>query len=115
MRRASPGPHIGYQSAKEVTNIALRSGMTAGDRPGMTSGPVEMVDGTWGYWTTHDDKGHDGMVLLPAGRVIQGHDWARWERGGCDIKHPTVWNSRNCWSKWKLQVDMYGHLTDRLP
>ena len=121
---------LGYTTAAWATGVAERANMTAEGHSGLQSGPAMMFDGSWGYWTAHDikshdssvlgndddKKGHDGIVLLPGGRALKGDEWRFWDTSaGCDLKHPTIWTSRNCRSKWKWQVSMYGGLTDRFP
>jgi hypothetical protein len=106
-------PAVGFRSSGRAVSLAAKRGLSA-KSPGLDAGPVEMFDGSWGYWTAHG-HGTEGYVLLPGRRVIQGHDWARWERGGCDIKYPTIWTSMSYSTRWKYQVDLYGNLTNHLP
>jgi len=88
-----PGtPPIGYKTRGYAIGIAKRRHLDVHSSR-FTSGPVQMVDGTWGYWTAHG-VGLDGRVLQLGGRCMHGADWARSERGGVlDARLPVIYMS----------------------
>lgn len=106
-----PGrPRIGFQSKESAQRSAAEQQLMAEERSGLESYAVPMPDGTWAYWTAHDE--HDpGWLLLPGGRCISGKAWARWESGMVlDARYPTIWTTRTCRRRWDWQVDLYGCL-----
>lgn len=74
---------IGYKSAKMAEAMAGRRNEVGLEGPGQICGPVELPDGSWGYWTAHNARGKEpyGKVLLPRGRYIEGQVWKTYADG----------------------------------
>jgi len=73
----------GYKSAKIAEAMARRKnevGLTGG---GQLCGPVELPDGSFGYWTAHGAWGDEphGKVILPGNRYIPGEEWRAYSTG----------------------------------
>ena len=68
---------IGYKSAKIAEAIARRKNEVGLTGPGQQCGPVELPDGSFGFWTAHDIWGEEpyGKVLLRGKRYIEGKQW----------------------------------------
>ena len=68
---------MGYKSASRAEMAAERKNMAGLMGSGQKCGPVQLPDGSWGYWTAHSvfDSSLPGEVLLPGGKRIPGKDW----------------------------------------
>lgn len=106
-----PGsPRIGFTTPDRATASAARQGLVAGPGSTYESWAVSMPDGTWAYWTAHNEQ-DPGWLLLPAGRVIRGEDWSRWEEGKIlDANYPVIYDNMNCCTQWGWQIDKDGQL-----
>ncbi|MGB9553136.1 MAG: hypothetical protein ACPL7L_02015 [bacterium] len=78
----------GYKSAKIAEVMARRKNEVGLTGPGQECGPVELPDGSFGYWTAHNVwKGEPhGKVLLPRGKTILGEAWRAYVAGMCSFK-----------------------------
>jgi hypothetical protein len=67
----------GYKSASRAGIAAERKGEVGLTGSGQKCGPVQLPDGSWGYWTAHSyfDSSLVGVVLLPEEKKIPGKDW----------------------------------------
>lgn len=74
---------MGYRSAKIAEAVARRKNEVGLEGPGQLCGPVELPDGSWGYWTAHNAWGNEphGRVLLRGGKFIPGEYWRAFEAG----------------------------------
>jgi hypothetical protein len=74
---------MGYRSARIAEAVARRKNEVGLEGPGQLCGPVELPDGSWGYWTAHDAWGNEphGRVLLRGGKFISGEHWRAFEAG----------------------------------
>jgi len=68
---------LGYKSAKIAEAIARRKNEVGLTGPGQQCGPVELPDGSFGFWTAHDFWGEEpyGKVILPGKKYIPGEIW----------------------------------------
>jgi len=68
---------IGYRSPRMAGAMAKRKNEFGLLGPGQLCGPVELPDGSFGYWTSHGAFGNEphGKVLLPYNRYIPGESW----------------------------------------
>lgn len=73
----------GYKSAKMAEVMARRRNEVGLTGPGQECGPVQLPDGSWGYWTAHNVyRGEPyGKVLLPKGKFISGEQWKMYVAG----------------------------------
>jgi hypothetical protein len=97
---------IGYVSAGTAAAAAVRRRLAGLDGSGQQCGPVELLDGTWCYWTAHDyfhPSRRPGSIVLPRRKPIDleneekraerllGRDFLYWELG-ITPKSGTVWS-----------------------
>ena len=68
---------IGYKSRKIAVAMAKRRGEVGLTGPGQICGPVELSDGSFGFWTAHNFWGEEpyGKVILPRNKYISGEQW----------------------------------------
>ena len=84
---------LGYKSAKIAESAAKRKNEAGLTGSGQACGPVELPDGSWGFWTAHSvfDSSLPGVVLLPKGKFISGHNWKVYRAGFCSWKEILKW------------------------
>jgi len=73
----------GYKSASRAGIAAERKGEVGLTGSGQKCGPVQLPDGSWGYWTAHSvfNSSFPGEVLLPGGKKIPGKDFQNYLHG----------------------------------
>lgn len=73
---------VGYKSAGVAYANARRMRLVGLTGPGQVCGPVELPDGSYGYWTAHTvfDRSLEGELILP-GRRIPGEVYREFLHG----------------------------------
>jgi len=68
---------LGYKSRKIATVATKRRGEVGLTGPGQICGPVELPDGSYGFWTAHNFWGDEpyGKVILPGKKYVPGEIW----------------------------------------